>query len=146
MEAGGATLVAIDFTHPTAVNKNAEWYAEVGLPFVMGTTGGDREALKKTVEDAKAGGNAKFKDGEYADALGCWLRCFHLHENQGQPLDAQTKMSLHSNCAFALLKLKRPTDALASCVEALRVAPEGSDVSKIHFRCALVRGLHASAA
>jgi dihydrodipicolinate reductase len=42
-EAG--SLVCIDFTHPSAVNGNAEWYASAGLPFVMGTTGGDRDAL-----------------------------------------------------------------------------------------------------
>ena len=42
-EAG--SLVCIDFTHPTAVNGNAEWYGANRLPFVMGTTGGDRDAL-----------------------------------------------------------------------------------------------------
>ena len=30
--------------------ENAELYAKVGVPFVMGTTGGDRERLYKTVE------------------------------------------------------------------------------------------------
>ena len=42
--------VCIDFTLPVAVNPNAEWYAKHGLPFVMGTTGGDREALMATVQ------------------------------------------------------------------------------------------------
>lgn len=46
------SLVCIDFTHPSAVNANAEWYVENSLPFVMGTTGGDREALMKSVGDA----------------------------------------------------------------------------------------------
>lgn len=32
---------------------NAELYSKVGVPFVMGTTGGDRDLLNKTVEDAK---------------------------------------------------------------------------------------------
>jgi 4-hydroxy-tetrahydrodipicolinate reductase len=70
--------VCIDFTLPVAVNPNAEWYAKHdpnpnpnpvlipnpnphprlmrpcryakhGLPFVMGTTGGDREALTPTL-------------------------------------------------------------------------------------------------
>jgi uridylate kinase len=41
------SLVCIDFTHPSAVNGNAAWYAAHKLPFVMGTTGGDREALMK---------------------------------------------------------------------------------------------------
>ncbi len=43
------TFITIDFTHPTAVNENAKFYAENNLPFIMGTTGGDREALEQTV-------------------------------------------------------------------------------------------------
>jgi 4-hydroxy-tetrahydrodipicolinate reductase len=42
-------MICVDFTHPGAVNINAEFYCEHGLPFVMGTTGGDRELLQKTV-------------------------------------------------------------------------------------------------
>ncbi|KAG5189874.1 dihydrodipicolinate reductase [Tribonema minus] len=41
----GSDLICIDYTHPTAVNSNAELYARLGLPFVMGTTGGDRSKL-----------------------------------------------------------------------------------------------------
>ena len=44
-EAG--SLVCIDFTHPSAVNDNADWYGKHQLAFVMGTTGGDRDALLK---------------------------------------------------------------------------------------------------
>lgn len=32
---------------------NGELYCKVGVPFVMGTTGGDRDLLYKTVEDSK---------------------------------------------------------------------------------------------
>jgi len=46
------SLVCVDFTHPSAVNGNAEWYAEHGLPFVMGTTGGDRQQLISCINDA----------------------------------------------------------------------------------------------
>ncbi|XP_060218013.1 4-hydroxy-tetrahydrodipicolinate reductase 1, chloroplastic-like isoform X2 [Lycium barbarum] len=42
--AGRAQLFCID---------NAELYSKVGVPFVMGTTGGDREKLYKTVADSK---------------------------------------------------------------------------------------------
>jgi len=45
-------VLAIDYTHPSAVNDNARFYAKNGIPFVMGTTGGDREQLVKDVEDA----------------------------------------------------------------------------------------------
>jgi len=48
----GKIVIAIDFTHPTAVNSNAELYVKLGLPFVMGTTGGDRDALMKCVQDS----------------------------------------------------------------------------------------------
>lgn len=45
-------LVAIDYTHPSAVNANADFYARHAIPFVMGTTGGDREALFQTVRQS----------------------------------------------------------------------------------------------
>jgi len=45
--------VVVDFTVPAAVNRNAELYCNCGIPFVMGTTGGDRDLLKKTVESSK---------------------------------------------------------------------------------------------
>jgi 4-hydroxy-tetrahydrodipicolinate reductase len=38
-------LLAIDYTHPSAVNANAQFYVDHQIPFVMGTTGGDRAAL-----------------------------------------------------------------------------------------------------
>jgi 4-hydroxy-tetrahydrodipicolinate reductase len=42
-------FLSVDFTHPSAVNPNAEFYCQTGLPFVMGTTGGDRQQLEETV-------------------------------------------------------------------------------------------------
>ena len=42
-------FLSVDFTHPSAVNPNAEFYCRSGLPFVMGTTGGDRQKLELTV-------------------------------------------------------------------------------------------------
>lgn len=44
-------LMIVDFTVPDAVNDNAELYCKTGVPFVMGTTGGDRDLLYKTVQD-----------------------------------------------------------------------------------------------
>lgn len=46
-------VIAVDFTVPDAVNRNAKMYCDCKVPFVMGTTGGDRELLKKTVEQSK---------------------------------------------------------------------------------------------
>jgi 4-hydroxy-tetrahydrodipicolinate reductase len=45
-------LLSADFTHPTAVNANAVFYCDQGLPFVMGTTGGDRARLEETVQSS----------------------------------------------------------------------------------------------
>lgn len=45
-------FVSIDYTHPSAVNGNAEFYCKYALPFVMGTTGGDRKALDETVSSS----------------------------------------------------------------------------------------------
>ena len=42
-------FISIDYTHPSAVNANAEFYCTNALPFVMGTTGGDRDKLKDTI-------------------------------------------------------------------------------------------------
>jgi len=43
-------FISVDYTHPTAVNDNTDFYCRNGLPFVMGTTGGDRKLLCDTVE------------------------------------------------------------------------------------------------
>lgn len=48
----GDRLVVIDFTHPSAVNPNTELYTTTGCTFVMGTTGGDREAMMKVTHDS----------------------------------------------------------------------------------------------
>ncbi|KAL5546383.1 hypothetical protein UlMin_006070 [Ulmus minor] len=50
---GRPNLIVVDYTIPAAINANAELYSKVGVPFVMGTTGGDRDQLYKTVEDSK---------------------------------------------------------------------------------------------
>ncbi|KAL9186922.1 hypothetical protein ACHAXT_010642 [Thalassiosira profunda] len=52
--AGSDNVLAIDYTHPSAVNGNAVFYAENQLPFVMGTTGGDRKQLMEDMESRKA--------------------------------------------------------------------------------------------
>ncbi len=46
-------VICVDYTHPSAVNDNAAFYCENSLPFVMGTTGGDRTRLVETVEKSE---------------------------------------------------------------------------------------------
>lgn len=45
-------FMAVDFTHPKAAEDNVVLYCKFGLPFVMGTTGGDAERIKKLVEES----------------------------------------------------------------------------------------------
>ena len=45
-------FITVDYTHPTAVNNNADFYCRCRLPFVMGTTGGDRKRLTETVKNS----------------------------------------------------------------------------------------------
>lgn len=45
-------FIAIDYTHPSAVNKNALFYTQNQIPFVMGTTGGNREQLEQLVNQS----------------------------------------------------------------------------------------------
>lgn len=44
-----AGLISVDFTHPTAVNENVDFYCRRGLPFVLGTTGGDRQKVEERI-------------------------------------------------------------------------------------------------
>jgi len=44
-----AISLIVDFTLPKSVNAHAALYCKVGVPFVMGTTGGYREKLVKTI-------------------------------------------------------------------------------------------------
>ena len=45
-------FIGVDYTPPSAVNSNADFYCECRIPFVMGTTGGDRAGLIETVKSA----------------------------------------------------------------------------------------------
>lgn len=46
-------MVVVLYINSFSFPGNAELYSKVGVPFVIGTTGGDRDLLHKTVEDAK---------------------------------------------------------------------------------------------
>ena len=45
-------FLSVDFSLPPAVNSNAAFYCNNGLPFVMGTTGGDRQSLEDTIRSS----------------------------------------------------------------------------------------------
>ena len=45
-------FLSVDYSHPSAVNSNCDFYCNNNLPFVMGTTGGNREVLEQRVRDS----------------------------------------------------------------------------------------------
>lgn len=49
IKATSGVFISVDYSLPPAVNDNAEFYCRNNLPFVMGTTGGDRALLTDTV-------------------------------------------------------------------------------------------------
>lgn len=46
-------LIAVDFSHPSAVIDNANFYCSQKIPFVMGTTGGNRAELEDIVKKSR---------------------------------------------------------------------------------------------
>jgi 4-hydroxy-tetrahydrodipicolinate reductase len=44
--------IVVDYTHPDAVMGNVEFFTQHRMPFVLGTTGGDYEAIEKMVVDS----------------------------------------------------------------------------------------------
>jgi 4-hydroxy-tetrahydrodipicolinate reductase len=53
IQAAHEPFLSVDYTHPSAVNANAEFYCRSRLPFVMGTTGGDRKRLEETIRQSE---------------------------------------------------------------------------------------------
>ena len=49
----GSKFIVVDFTVPDAIDGNIAMYVEAMVPFVCGTTGGNREKFTKDVFDAK---------------------------------------------------------------------------------------------
>ncbi|MBF0452906.1 MAG: dihydrodipicolinate reductase [Candidatus Magnetomorum sp.] len=45
--------IAVDYTHPSAVDMNCKWYCDYHMNFVMGTTGGERMRLSEYVQQSK---------------------------------------------------------------------------------------------
>jgi len=52
LKQGVEPFITVDYTHPSAVNDNVAFYCQSGLPFVMGTTGGDRDKLPEEVRSS----------------------------------------------------------------------------------------------
>jgi hypothetical protein len=62
-------MIVVDYTLPAAVNANASLYVKHETPFVMGTTGGDREALADRGESVAAARGDCAADGQAGGRL-----------------------------------------------------------------------------
>ncbi len=49
---GRQSTLAVDYTHPSVTNDNCNFYCDNNFNFVMGTTGGDRNALEQRVKNS----------------------------------------------------------------------------------------------
>jgi 4-hydroxy-tetrahydrodipicolinate reductase len=49
IKSSAGDFISVDYTHPSAANANADFYCTNALPFVMGTTGGDRKKIEESV-------------------------------------------------------------------------------------------------
>ncbi|KPA11056.1 Dihydrodipicolinate reductase (DHPR) [Candidatus Magnetomorum sp. HK-1] len=47
------STIAVDYTHPSAVDLNCQWYCENNLHFVIGTTGGNRKRINENVQNSE---------------------------------------------------------------------------------------------
>ena len=47
------STIAVDYTHPTAVDLNSKWYCDNNINFVLGTTGGDRTSMIEYVKQSE---------------------------------------------------------------------------------------------
>ena len=45
-------MVTVDYTVPDVIHEMVDFYVQHRMPFVMGTTGGDRERINKQVKDS----------------------------------------------------------------------------------------------
>jgi len=47
-------FVVVDYTLPSAIEENVDFYCRHALPFVMGTTGGDMQRVRSTIAESRS--------------------------------------------------------------------------------------------
>ena len=80
----------------------------------------ERARAHASAADARAAANGHYARAAYADAVACYERAVGLVERDDECADAAPALGvLHANIAAAMLKLRRPREALRSCEGAL---------------------------
>ncbi|XP_027164143.1 4-hydroxy-tetrahydrodipicolinate reductase 2, chloroplastic-like [Coffea eugenioides] len=121
-------LIVIDYTAPAAVNENAELYAKVGVPFVMGTTGGDRERLYKSVADANIYAVISPQMGKQVVAF---LAAMEIMAEQFPGAFSGYKLQVMESHQASKLDTSGTAKAVISCFQKLGVSFELDQIQQI---------------
>ncbi|KAM7464822.1 hypothetical protein LguiB_012384 [Lonicera macranthoides] len=122
------SLIVVDYTVPTAVNDNAELYCKVGVPFVMGTTGGDRSRLYKTVEDSNVYAVISPQMGKQVVAF---LAAMEIMAEQSPGAFSGYKLEVLESHQASKLDTSGTAKAVISCFQKLGVSFDLNQIEKI---------------
>ncbi|OWM84799.1 4-hydroxy-tetrahydrodipicolinate reductase 2, chloroplastic [Punica granatum] len=121
-------LIVVDYTVPDAVNSNAELYCKVGVPFVMGTTGGDRNRLYKTVEDSNVSAVISPQMGKQVVAF---LAAMEIMAEQFPGAFSGYSLQVMESHQAGKLDVSGTAKAVISCFEKLGVSFDMNQVQLI---------------
>lgn len=124
----GEPFISVDFTHPSAVNHNAAFYCEQGLPFVMGTTGGDRQQLAETVE--QSGISAVIAPNMAKQVVGFQAMLEHAAENYPGLFDGYT-MRVRESHQQGKADTSGTAKAVVGCFNRLGIDFDVEEIEKI---------------
>ncbi|WVZ81623.1 hypothetical protein U9M48_028978 [Paspalum notatum var. saurae] len=121
-------LIVIDYTVPGAVNANAELYCKLGLPFVMGTTGGNRQQLHKTVQDANIYAVISPQMGKQVVAF---LAAMEIMAEQFPGAFSGYKLEVMESHQATKLDISGTAKAVISCFQKLGVSFDLNEVKQV---------------
>ncbi|CAI0473583.1 unnamed protein product [Linum tenue] len=121
-------MIVVDYTIPGAVNDNAETYCKVGVPFVIGTTGGDRDRLYKTVEDSK---NYAVISPQMGKQVVAFLDAMETMAERSPGAFSGYKLQVMESHQAGKLDVSGTAKAVISCFQKLGVSFDMNDVQLI---------------
>ncbi|RAL37994.1 hypothetical protein DM860_000688 [Cuscuta australis] len=121
-------LIVVDYTVPAAVNDNAELYCNVGVPFVMGTTGGDRDRLYKTVTDSN---NYAVISPQMGKQVVAFLAAMEIMAEKFPDAFSGYKLQVMESHQANKLDLSGTAKAVISCFQRLGVSFDLNQVKQI---------------
>lgn len=121
-------LIVVDYTVPAAVNDNAQLYCKLRVPFVMGTTGGNRERLYKTVEDSKVYAIISPQMGKQVVAF---LAAMEIMSEQFPGAFSGYSLQVMESHQASKLDTSGTAKAVISCFQKLGVSFELDQIQKI---------------